>query len=171
MRTFSGCTSLTTAPELPATTMADTCYDSMFEDCTSLTTAPELPATTLAYRCYDMMFYDCTALTTAPELPATTLADTCYRYMFYGCKELTTIPNLPATTLADTCYYGMFYNCSGIKVSKTSSTTYKNAYRIPKTGTGTTGANSLYLMFTGTGGSFTSTPTINTTYYTSNTVV
>ena len=44
----------------------------MFKDCTSLTTAPELPATTLVNRCYVDMFYNCvklvnvTALFTSP---------------------------------------------------------------------------------------------------------
>lgn len=33
---FRGCTSLTTAPELPATTLTSGCYDSMFEGCTNL---------------------------------------------------------------------------------------------------------------------------------------
>lgn len=41
---------------LPATTLADSCYYSMFEGCISLTTAPELPATTLALGCYQCMF-------------------------------------------------------------------------------------------------------------------
>lgn len=31
-----GCTSLTTAPELPATTLVDNCYDEMFYGCTNL---------------------------------------------------------------------------------------------------------------------------------------
>ena len=60
---FSG-TSLTQAPELPATTLANYCYEHMFEGCTSLTRAPELPATTLANSCYNSMFYDCTNLNT-----------------------------------------------------------------------------------------------------------
>ena len=33
---FSGCTSLTTAPALPATTLAMSCYGSMFEGCSNL---------------------------------------------------------------------------------------------------------------------------------------
>ena len=33
---FSDCTSLTTAPELPATTLANFCYYNMFNNCTSL---------------------------------------------------------------------------------------------------------------------------------------
>ena len=112
---FYGCTSLKTAPSLPATTLADECYDSMFYGCTSLMTAPSLPATTLAYRCYGSMFYGCTSLTTAPErLPATTLAHGCYDSMFYGCTSLETAPSLPATTLAYGCYYEMFYGCTSL---------------------------------------------------------
>ena len=34
----------------------------LFYGCTSLTTAPELPATTLATYCYQQMFYGCTSL-------------------------------------------------------------------------------------------------------------
>ena len=33
---FNGCTSLTTAPELPATTLVTNCYAAMFNDCSSL---------------------------------------------------------------------------------------------------------------------------------------
>ena len=169
---FSGCTSLTTAPALPATTLAGSCYYSMFQGCTSLTTVPELPATTLASSCYRYMFYDCTSLTIAPALPATTLADGCYRYMFYGCTALTAVPELPATTLADYCYQSMFNGCTKIKLSTAQTGEYQTAYRIPKSGTGTTATDALLDMFTGTGGTF-GTPSINTTYYlsTSNTVV
>ena len=102
-RMFYNCTSLTTAPVLPATTLANHCYFNMFYGCTSLTTAPALPATTLADYCYYRMFYNCTSLTTAPSLPATTLADYCYGSMFRGCRNLTTTPSLPATTLATYC--------------------------------------------------------------------
>ena len=112
---FLHCTSLTTAPSLPATTLASDCYNSMFKECTSLTTAPSiLPATTLADSCYGSMFWDCTSLTTAPALPATTLADSCYSGMFWGCNSLTTAPALPATTLADSCYSVMFYSCDSL---------------------------------------------------------
>ncbi len=111
---FRNCTSLTTAPSLPATTLADYCYRDMFRNCTSLTTAPSLPATTLATECYREMFQSCTSLTTAPSLPATTLADFCYYYMFSGCTSLTTAPSLPATTLADYCYMSMFSGCTSL---------------------------------------------------------
>ena len=115
---FYNCTSLTVAPELPATTLASHCYDSMFYGCTSLTVAPELPATTLAGTyCYYGMFWDCTSLTVAPELPATTLASRCYARMFYGCTSLTVAPELPAETLVNWCYDGMFWNCTSLTVA------------------------------------------------------
>ena len=128
---FSGCTSLTTAPELPATTLTEGCYGGMFEGCTSLTTAPELPATTLAISCYSQMFNGCTSLTTATELPATTLAEYCYEYMFYGCTSLTTAPELPATTLAGFCYSWMFYGCTSLTTAPAlpATTLARNCYQ------------------------------------------
>ena len=35
---FNGCTALTTAPELPATTLANSCYQNMFSGCYNLNT-------------------------------------------------------------------------------------------------------------------------------------
>ena len=145
--------------------MAEYCYRSMFDGCTSLTTAPELPATTLAEGCYFSMFDSCTALTTAPALPATTLANYCYAYMFHGCTALVTAPALPATTLAEGCYYNMFSGCTKIKLSTTQTGEYQTSYRIPKSGTGTTADYAMDDMFATTGGAFTGTPSINTTYY------
>ena len=107
---------------LPATTLANYCYQSMFYGCTSLTTAPEISATTLANGCYVDMFNGCTSLTTAPALPAITLVDSCYYYMFCECATLTTAPELPATTLADYCYYNMFYGCTNLNYIKCLAT-------------------------------------------------
>ena len=111
---FRGCTSLTAAPELKATTLADYCYSNMFRGCTSLTSAPELPATKLAYECYFGMFYGCKSLTDAPELKATTLAINCYSSMFQGCTSLTDAPELKATELALSCYESMFQGCTSL---------------------------------------------------------
>ena len=139
---FAGCRSLTTAPALPATTLANYCYYGMFDDCTSLATAPELSATTLANSCYSNMFKSCTSLTTAPMLPATTLADGCYGHMFNSCRSLTTAPELPATTLVSGCYAYMFYGCSNLNYIKamfttTPSTTYTYNWVSGVTSTGT----------------------------------
>ena len=112
---FNGCTQLTTAPMLPATKLADNCYEGMFYGCTALTNAPALPATELTERCYYSMFYGCTALKSAPALPAEQLAKWCYYSMFYGCTALKSAPALPATELAERCYQGLFNGCTALK--------------------------------------------------------
>ena len=163
---LEGCTSLTTAPKLPATTLYPFCYYRMFCDCTSLVIPPKLSATTLANSCCRQMFNGCTSLTTPPELPATTLANNCYYSMFNGCTSLTTVPELPAMALVIYCYRQMFQGCSNIKLSETQTGIYQYPFRIPTSGTGTTVNNALTHMFINSGGTFTGTPTINTTYYT-----
>ena len=66
----------------------------LFFHCSVLTSAPELPATKLADFCYYQMFSYCTNLVSAPVLPATTLADFCYYLMFNNCKKLSTVTML-----------------------------------------------------------------------------
>ena len=114
---FSGCTALSTAPELPAMTLADYCYFYMFNGCSSLTTAPELPARTLKDRCYCYMFTGCSSLTTAPELSAMTLDVYCYAQMFQNCTSLTIAPALPATELKEACYFATFEGCTSLKTA------------------------------------------------------
>lgn len=124
-RLFSGATHITSAENLvlPATTLAQGCYQYMFQGCTSLTTTPTiLPATTLTQSCYNTMFFGCTSLTTAPVLPATTLANKCYYYMFVRCTSLTTAPELPATTLVNDCYTRMLNNCTSLNYIKCLAT-------------------------------------------------
>ena len=143
----------------------------MFRGCDNLAKAPELPATNLAESCYNGMFWTCRSIANAPKLPATTLAGACYADMFYGCTSLTTAPKLPATTFVYRCYSRMFHGCTSIKISETQLDEYSNEYRIPTSGTGATAEDALADMFTNTGGTFDGTPEINKTYYTSNTVV
>ena len=111
---FYGCTALTSAPDLPATTLANECYERMFYGCTSLTSAPELKATTLVSQCYKSMFSGCTSLEKAPELKATTLKSQCYESMFYGCTKLSSVTMLAPSnqiSLATTdCCYNWLYN-------------------------------------------------------------
>lgn len=63
------------------------CFRAMFQN-TAISSAPELPATTLAEACYRYMFGNCGSLISAPELPATTLVDYCYYGMFFYCTNL-----------------------------------------------------------------------------------
>ena len=121
---FFDCGSLSAAPILPATTLADSCYEKMFEYCYSLSTIPNLPATTLTEECYNNMFKSCTGLTDLSNitLPATTLATACYAGMFTYCYNLTAAPELPATSLISDCYVMMFDNCSKLSYVKCLAT-------------------------------------------------
>lgn len=99
---FDGCKVLTSAPDLPGTTLAENCYYFMFQNCTSLKVAPALPATKSAENCYCGMFYGCTSLETAPELPATNLPNNCYNAMFKGCRKLMSFTLLvPKTSISN----------------------------------------------------------------------
>ena len=84
---------------------SDNALQSMFRACTGLTSAENLvlPATTLATSCYNNMFQGDKSLTTAPELPATTLAPYCYYYMFQGCSSLNYIKCLATDISATNC--------------------------------------------------------------------
>ena len=145
---FWGCTSLDVAPELPATTLANGCYVKMFGGCTSLNAAPELPATTLADDCYYGMFEDCTNLAAAPALPATTLAEYCYYGMFNGCTNLTSAPALPATTLAKYCYYDMFNGCTNLTTAPALPATTLTKYCYYGMFNGCTSLNSVTMLAT-----------------------
>jgi hypothetical protein len=101
----------------------------MFQGCTSLTTAPELPAMALQGNCYYSMFQGCISLTTAPELPATTLASGCYSYMFNGCTKLNYIKvcatswnvNDASNWVYNVASSGSFYKPTGVSISAGSS--------------------------------------------------
>ena len=120
IKLFENCSVLTSAPELPATSLADNCYYCMFLGCTNLKSAPELPATSLAINCYYAMFSGCTNLKSAPKLPAPTLATYCYAFMFSGCTNLKTAPKLPAKFSGIDCYDSMFSGCTNLKSAELS---------------------------------------------------
>lgn len=120
---------------LPATTLADFCYNSMFSSCTSLTTAPALPATTLVSDCYHSMFNGCTSLVTAPEILATAVAegaDGSCAVMFMNCTSLTTAPSLHITDLSGStgCYKQMFEGCNSLTTAPSlpATTLANNCY-------------------------------------------
>ena len=121
---FEGCTSLLSAPELPATTMEKGCYSQMFAGCTALKSAPELPANVLANNCYGWMFKGCSALASAPELPATKMEAYCYNGMFANCTKLTSAPDLHAKRLESNCYNCMFEGCTSLTSAPELPATY-----------------------------------------------
>ena len=174
---FSGCVNLTTIPEnlLPATILAPYCYYSMFSGCSSLNNIPKnlLHSTKLAPYCYYQMFYNCTSLENAPSLPASYLPRYTYYQMFMNCTNLKQLPKLTTVTPFDYCYYQMFKGCTNIQLSTSKTGSYQISFKMPY-GTSTTGyarLKTLTDMFLDTGGTFVGTPNMNTTYYTTNTLV
>ena len=157
---FDGCTSLTKAPKLPATTLTARCYYGLFSGCTSLSEAPQLPAMTIEESSYRAMFNNCKSLLKAPELPAMTIEESSYRVMFKGCSSLVKAPQLPATSLAPYCYSNMFVGCTSLvkapELPATSALTHSYSFMFsgctslkeaPQLPAMSLGANSYYAMF------------------------
>lgn len=119
---FSGCTSLTKAPILAATTsVPERAYYGMFQGCSNLVTPPSsLPATTLGRQAYCQMFANCGELASAPAFPSTegffNGTQIFYR-MFAKCLKLTEVTGRlfnSDTQLVEECYHGMFRHCRGL---------------------------------------------------------
>ena len=128
---FHGCTALRNHEykklKLSSSTLAEGCYQNLFNGCTGLTVAPELRAETVAASCYAGMFQGCTSLVYPPDLVATTLAASCYAGMFQGCTSLTASPELPAATLVSGCYQNLFNSCTSLRHIKALFTTTPTA--------------------------------------------
>ena len=111
---FNNCTSLTTAPALPSTTIRSKAYSHIFDNCTSLTTAPALPSTDLFEECYSYAFYNCTSLLETPALPSVSVPKSAYKNMFCNCTSLRIVSNISSTTIGSHGMDSMFRNCSSI---------------------------------------------------------
>ena len=130
VRMFFNCTSLTWAPELPATVLAEHCYYNMFRQCKGIKSYLfSLPAMTLTQDCYREIFRGCTNLEVVADnlFPATTLATSCYQQLFADDINLTRAPELPAETLVSECYKQMFSGCEKLNYIKCLATTGINA--------------------------------------------
>ena len=127
---FYNCKVLTSAPDLPATSLADYCYAYMFYVCSKLQEAPKLPATKLVEQCYGSMFESCTNLKTAIELPAETLADGCYNWMFYDCSNLTSVTMLaPSDQISNRTFEGWLNDAGLSAKSRTLKVKDEAAYK------------------------------------------
>lgn len=98
MCTFSGCTSLTTVPEIPNSV---TNMDHTFYGCTSLITVGNIGNSVTNM---DYTFSGCTSLTTAPVIPSSV---TNMNYTFCNCSSLT--GNLIINANNVLRYSGCFY--------------------------------------------------------------
>ena len=95
----------------------------MFCYCSSLIAAPELPATTLAQSCYYQMFLGCPSLTKAPILAATNLEIYSYERMFCNCYSLNYVECYASDISATGCTEGWLTNVSQTGVFIRNSTT------------------------------------------------
>lgn len=151
-------------------TLSNYCFYNLFNS-SALTTPPDIPVTTVGNYSCENMFRACSNLTTVPKLPALNIWTQGYGYMFYDCTSLAAINELPATTLTYYCYGQMYRWCTQIKLSSTQTWEYQTPYRIPSSWTWSWWTQQTNFMFLSTWGTFADTPEINTTYYTSNTVI
>lgn len=118
------------------------------------------------YGC-EAMFNNCPNLETSPIFRSKNLYDLAYYQMLQNCPKLKTISQMPATVAErDRCYAEIYKGCTGIKISETQTGEYVHAWKMPQMT-----FNQANDMFAGTGGTFTGTPSSNTTYYTSNEII
>lgn len=151
-------------------TMQGSCFLRLFMGCSPLVAAPDLPSLTVPSRGYISMFSGCDHLAIPPVLPATTIGTYAFYQMFGGCTSLIGVPRLHVEAFPTFSASLMFSNCTNIMISSVETEEYTQPYRIPWTGeVGSLSGSELGFMFGGTGGTFTDTPTANTTYYVSNT--
>lgn len=119
---FMGCTHLTNTITF-GSTVYSSCYESMYEGCTALTDFEDLPATTLADSCYKAMFKGTGIVDlTGKYLPANigTTGQYVYQSMFEGCESLTDVPAdfIRATTFRSVgCCQAMFKGCKKLSVA------------------------------------------------------
>ena len=113
---FMSCASLISPPLLPATTLTQNCYVSMFRECPNLRTAVRsLPATKTTTGCYNRMYQDCPSLLTASDMAATSSASNCFRYMYRNCAALAKGPAIRLRPQSERACQEMFYGCSALR--------------------------------------------------------
>lgn len=130
-----------------------------------------LPYLTIPNEGYQSLLQAQTSLISIPAFPATTIGELSYRSVFQACSALEVMPYLPVTAFPPSCFYQMFKDCSSLMISATKTGGYQYPVRFPPLGTGAVDTDSFTNMFQNTGGTFTGTPDVNVTYYTTNPLV
>lgn len=103
---FSGCSSLTSIPELNTSNVTKTQY--MFRGCASLTSVSEMDTSNV--KNMSDMFRDCSSLTSIPELSTSNV--TKMNGMFFGCFNLISVPDLDTSKVTN--MNGMFMYCRNL---------------------------------------------------------
>lgn len=63
------------------------CFNRLFLG-TDIRTVPDMPSTTMAESCYERLYYGCIRLTSGGTIPAVTMSPHCFRNMYSGCVSL-----------------------------------------------------------------------------------
>lgn len=113
-------TPIKTVPQLPATTLANSCYYAMFYNCRQLEDVSYLilPASRLEKSCYRSMFSTCTSLKEVmPEIHGSTAQTSSDSYSFHSMFNNTAITSAPKLNFGNigrfACTY-MFQNCKSL---------------------------------------------------------
>ena len=164
--TFTGCTNLVNPPNMNAKYFGRLACSGTFKDCTSLIKTPALDIRTVTEYAFQETFRNSGIKKTDIVFNCTTLPQYACDGMFRGCTNLKTLPMLKPLNYAGNMYRDMFNGCSNIKLSSTETAEYNTPWRIPAEGDGTSTSDlATSNMFANTGGTFTGSPTWNSTYY------
>lgn len=110
---FSGCSSLTTSPDLSRIPIGgEYIFSYTFYNCTSLTITSALPQTSLATYCYECMYRGCTALTNASPIGARDFKNNSCSQMYYGCTHLTKTAAMTVDDAENSAFWGMYQGCT-----------------------------------------------------------
>lgn len=115
---FSGCTSLSKAPEIMAEVLGKQCMCTMFMGCTSLSTLQtSFDFTDVGEEACQLMFGN-SGITNAPNFSRTMVLDSAgsnFERMYEGCTSLMTPPSSISITFAPKrAFYSMFKMCSAL---------------------------------------------------------
>ena len=113
-RMFEYCSSLTTAPKLPALYAPDYAYQNMFFCCFNLSSAGDISAKTLGVKACESMFAACQNLKATPKFDFETINTRSCQSMFTGCTSLTSTPSLKFNTIPRESCENMFSNCRSL---------------------------------------------------------
>lgn len=110
--------------QLPATTLAEGCYYTMFKqgyNSSRKGVLPKLPALRMATLCYSNMFADWTGENPEPDMiAATTLANSCFSGMFTAAYGITKAPRLPQVSTAPAGAFAGMFHSTNLKVTQGS---------------------------------------------------
>lgn len=110
--------------QLPATTLAEGCYYTMFKqgyNSSRKGVLPKLPALRMATLCYANMFADWAGENPEPDMiAATTLANSCFSGMFVAAYGITKAPRLPQVSTAPAGAFSAMFQSTNLKVTQGS---------------------------------------------------